>query len=128
MATSRGGRPRPRRRGRLVETGARRRYELVAEFSAEWRDGAWCGVSRCLVDNGRWRGQALGDPATDAALADEVCAFVFGERELERFARRLDVPGTCGAETCGVDVGVIRGAAGLELRLLERGDRAKYGF
>ena len=80
-------------------------YELEAEVTLEWYDGHFCGVSRPIVENGRWQGQNLGvmDLATDVEefLRDNMI-------ENRVAALCADVPGTCGSATCGLDVGLFR--------------------
>ena len=100
-------------RNRLKADGvltAEPRYELEAEFTLEWYDGFFCGVSRPIVENGRWQGQNLG--ATDDLRPDMVEG-VFAH------AVPKDVPGTCGSATCGVDVGLVRVAGGTRAEVLE---------
>ena len=107
-------------RNRLKADGvltAEPRYELDSEFTLEWYDGFFCGVSRPIVENGRWQGQNLG--ATDD-LAPDIGEAVFGRRRwLESFMAPTDVPGTCGSATCGVDVGLVRVAGGTRAEVLE---------
>lgn len=79
--------------------------EIIVEFSAEWIDGKWNGLSQCMVENLRWQGQWLGDPRERMSLA--VYEWVYEERAVERMLERMDVPGTCGAATCGVDVAIV---------------------
>ena len=98
-------------RNRLKADGvltAEPRYDLEAEFTLEWYDGFFCGVSRPIVEApGRWQGQNLG--AADD-LAPDICEAVFGRRRwLESVMVPKDVPGTCGSATCGVDVGIVTG-------------------
>jgi hypothetical protein len=98
-------------RNRLNADGvltAEPRYELEAEFTLEWYDGFFCGVSRPIVEApGRWQGQNLG--AADD-LAPDIGEAVFGRRRwLESVMVPKDVPGTCGSATCGVDVGIVTG-------------------
>ncbi|CAH0369266.1 unnamed protein product [Pelagomonas calceolata] len=98
-------------RNRLKADGvltAEPRYELEAEFTLEWYDGFFCGVSRPIVlPPGRWHGQQLG--ATDD-LATDVKEFL-RDNVIENDVAALcdDVPGTCGSATCGLDVGLVRG-------------------
>ena len=93
-------------------------YDILAEFTGEWRDGAWCGVSMPLVESMQWVGQWLGDPRE--RYDDEMVAFVFEQRALEKALAALDVPGTCGTTTCGMDVAVVRNEDGaLGVRVLE---------
>jgi hypothetical protein len=93
--------------------------DVLAEFSGEWLDGAWCGVTQYVAENMRWSAtwvRAGGDPG----LPPEVRDFVFEQRAVERALAALDVPRSCGVATCGVDCAVARGAAGgLEVRPLE---------
>ena len=93
--------------------------DVLAEFSGEWLDGAWCGVTQYVAENMRWGAtwvRAGGDPG----LPPEVRDFVFAQRAVERALAALDVPRSCGVATCGVDCAVARGAAGgLEVRPLE---------
>ena len=108
-------------RNRLKADGvltAEPRFELETEFTLEWYDGFFCGVSRpIVVPPGRWQGQNLG--ATDDLRPDMVEA-VFGRRRwLESFMAPTDVPGTCGSATCGVDVGLVRVAGGTRAEVLE---------
>ena len=107
-------------RNRLKADGvltAEPRFELDSEFTLEWYDGFFCGVSRPIVDNCRWQGQNLG--AADD-LAPDIGEAVFGRRRwLESFMAPTDVPGTCGSATCGVDVGLVRVAGGTRAEVLE---------
>ena len=80
-------------------------YELEAEVTLEWYDGHFCGVSRPIVENGRWHGQNLG--VTD--LATDLEEFLQDNMIENRVAALCaDVPGTCGSATCGLDVGLFR--------------------
>ena len=96
-------------RNRLKADGvltAEPRYELEAEVTLEWYDGHFCGVSRPIVENGRWQGQNLG--VTD--LATDLEEFLQDNMIENRVAALCaDVPGTCGSATCGLDVGLVRG-------------------
>ena len=92
--------------------------DVLAEFSGEWTDGKWNGVSQCLVENMRWEGHWLGAPAEH--LAPDIVDFVFFQRQVEQALAALDVPTTCGSATCGMDVAVVGDAdRGLEVRVLE---------
>ena len=95
-------------RNRLKADGvltAEPRYELEAEVTLEWYDGHFCGVSRPIVENGRWQGQNLG--VTD--LATDLEEFLQDNMIENRVAALCaDVPGTCGSATCGLDVGLFR--------------------
>ena len=100
-------------RNRLKADGvltAEPRYELEAEFTLEWYDGFFCGVSRPIVEApGRWQGQNLG--AADD-LAPDIGEAVFARRRwLESVMVPKDVPGTCGSATCGVDMGIVTGVS-----------------
>ena len=93
-------------------------YEILAEFTGEWLDGEWYGVSQPIVENMRWTGQWLGEPSEryDAEIVD----FVFGRREIETTLAALNVPATCGTGTCGMDVAIVRGAGGdLQVQVME---------
>jgi hypothetical protein len=59
-----------------------------------------------MVENLRWQGQWLGDPRDRMPL--EVYEWVYEQRAVERMLERMDLPGTCGATTCGVDVAIVR--------------------
>ena len=109
-------------RNRLKADGvltAELRYELKTEVTLEWYDGFFCGVSRPIVENGRWRGQNLG--ATDDLAPGLVRAmFDRWDDTYDSIVHRYDVPGTCGSATCGVDVGIIWPEQdGLTVNLLE---------
>jgi hypothetical protein len=108
-------------RNRLKADGvltAEPRYDLEAEFTLEWYDGFFCGVSRPIVEApGRWQGQNLG--AADD-LAPDIGEAVFGRRRwLESVMVPKDVPGTCGSATCGVDMGLVRFPGGTRAVVLE---------
>ena len=96
-------------RNRLKADGvltAEPRYELKAEFTLEWYDGFFCGVSRpIVVPPGRWQGQNLG--ALDV-MPPDIVQTIRG-RWIERLMTANDVPGTCGSPTCGFDVGIVTG-------------------
>ena len=92
---------------------------IEAEFSGEWLDGEWCGVSQFFSDNMRWSATWVGERRADD-LRSEIARFVFAERTVERALAALDVPATCGSSTCGVDVAIVRGSDGeLEVRPME---------
>ncbi len=109
-------------RNRLKADGvltAEPRYELKAEVTFEWYDGYFCGVSRPIVENGRWRGQQLGAPDD---LAPGLAAAIFDRWDdtYDSIVHRYDVPGTCGSATCGLDVGIIWPEQdGLAVKVLE---------
>lgn len=93
--------------------------KIEAEFSGEWLDGAWCGVSQFVSDNMRWSATWVGERRAEG-LQSEISQFVFGEHAVERTLAALDVPATCGSPTCGVDVAIVRGTSGkLEVRPME---------
>jgi hypothetical protein len=94
---------------------------LETEVTLEWYEGEFCGVSRPIVDNGRWQGQSLGSMDN---LAPDIVEHVFQRRWIEGMLAEYDVPGTCGSATCGVDVGIdaaagLPGARALNARVLE---------
>lgn len=96
-------------------------YDLETEVTLEWYEGEFCGVSRPIVDNGRWQGQSLGSMDN---LAPDIVEHVFQRRWIEGMLAEYDVPGTCGSATCGVDVGIdaaagLPGARALNARVLE---------
>ena len=109
--------------------------QLLAEVSAEWLNGAWMSVSQPIVGQMRWEGQWLGDPV-DGGMCQEAADFVFKERAVEAALAQLEVPATCGAETCGMDIAIVRagggfgnkacGALPLEVRVLELNARYTY--
>jgi len=108
-------------RNRLKADGvltAEPRYELNTEVTLEWYDGFFCGVSRPIVENGRWQGQNLG--ATDDMETTTIQA-LSQDRVIEVDVAALcgDVPGTCGSATCGLDVGIIWPPDGLAVKVLE---------
>jgi len=84
--------------------------EVIAEFSGEWLRGEWRSVSHHISENRRWTAQYIGEPL--AVLTPEVYRFVYVDKAVERALLVLDVPGTCGSATCGMDVAVVRGAEG----------------
>ena len=61
---------------------------------------------------------------------------MFKERAVEAALAQLEVPATCGAETCGMDIAIVRagggfgnkacGALPLEVRVLELNARYTY--
>ena len=104
--------------------------DVLAEVTAEWLNGAWMSVSQPIVTQMRWEGQWLGDPV-DGGMCREAADFVFKERAVEAALAKLEVPATCGAETCGMDIAIVRATGGcgkprgqgvlpfLEVRVLE---------
>lgn len=92
-------------------------YDLETEVTLEWYEGEFCGVSRPIVDNGRWQGQSLGSIDD---LAPDIVEHIFQRRWIEGQMAQCDVPGTCGSATCGVDVGIV-GETGrdMEFKVLE---------
>ena len=91
--------------------------EILEEFSGEFLNGAWNGVSCCMVAHCRWQGQWLAPPRQ--RLSAEMHTFVFVERAVEHALRALGVERD--SPTCGVDVAVVRDAASgaLAVRLME---------
>lgn len=92
--------------------------DIVTELSGEFLYGHWNGVSVVLVEHGMWRGQWLGDERE--VMSDEVYDFVFTQKQVEKKLCAMDVPSRCGMPCCGLDLAIVRTAAGgLEVRLLE---------
>ena len=91
--------------------------EILAEFSGEFLNGAWNGVSCCMVEHCRWQGQWLAPP--HERLPPEIHTFVFVERAVEHALCALGVERD--SPTCGVDVAIVRDAASgaLAVRLME---------
>eukprot|EP01052_Picozoa_sp_SAG31_P001783 SAG31_NODE_60_length_29419_cov_39.876398_7_plen_253_part_00 len=76
--------------------------DILAEFSGEWLNGNWNGVSQCLVQNGRWHGQWLGDPgARSPPLSEQILDFVFKQRSAKRFSH---LAGSFGAPIVSVSL------------------------
>lgn len=100
--------------------------EIVNEFSGEFLNGCWNGVSVVNVQHGIWRGQWLGDPLL--RMSREVYDFVFEQRAIENALRPIhegpDGP-PHGLATWGMDVAVVRrpDTGALELRYLELNGR-----
>jgi len=71
-------------------------------------------------------GQWLGSPAE--RYSSEVVRFVFEERRIEAALAPLDVPGTCGVPTCGLDVAVVRDhtTGALQVKILELNARTTF--
>ena len=93
--------------------------DILAEFSGEWLNGEWCGVTRYEAPHMRWAMTCLEEPSA-ADLGREMHDFVFVQRAVERALAALDVPATCGSPTCGMDCAVVRAqGGGLEVRPLE---------
>jgi hypothetical protein len=91
--------------------------DILSEVSVEWLHGRFNGISLVEVEHSRWHGQFLGDPREK--LSPEVFDFIYANENLERTVCAYDVPHKCSSENCGLDVAIVRGAQGLEFRILE---------
>jgi hypothetical protein len=91
--------------------------DILFEVSVEWLQGLFNGISQVDVVHSRWQGQFLGDPRE--RMPPEVFDFIYANENLERTVCALNVPGQCASENCGLDVAIVRGAHGLEFRVLE---------
>jgi hypothetical protein len=95
--------------------------DIVGEFTCEWLDGQFCGVTRQSAPNMRWDRTLLDEPSVEAC-GGELYEFVYNQRGIEKTLAALeDVPSTCGAATCGIDIAVVRNASSgrLEAKVLE---------
>ena len=81
--------------------------EIICEVSGEWLDGTWCGVTQFDAPHMRWGGTHL-HAWERGKVTDELHQFVCVDKAVEALIEPLDVPGTCGSSTCGLDCAIVR--------------------